>query len=269
MPEDYNSKQEKLRLLQQLENMGYHSDGRKVRSDKGKPQGAKPRNSKASKLSIYMRVKARMFNRDTYLQANDTYGTMLEIDENSFYIVIPARYKNSDTPYIQVHDGRRIEHTVRRVRTQKEIDLEKYRFEAYQEQAILNPTNIVPSEYWPELRQMLNIRYGFTGNEATEALTHRQINWFQLFVEFYFLQPKQFAQWTYERWRKHYSNIPVQQLPEDFEFDYYNAPGTEFFHPEWAWKAKEREQQELESQQQEQKRKREQFLQNMSKRWNK
>lgn len=268
----------KAQLLRQLESMGYHSSGRKQRSDIGKPRGKINRIKsqdidKKSKLAIYQKVKSQMYNKDQKLQAETGYGLFLDMDENSFYLSIPARYSNKGHIYVQVYQGRRIEHTVRRVRLQKEVDLEKYRFEAYKEQALLNGTQAVPEKYWPELRQMLIVRYNMTGDEATLALQKRQITWEDLFCEFYFLSHHNFWLWDYERWKFDYSRVPCRQLPEDFCFYYEASPGSEDFHPEWAYKAKERDEQEKEEREQEQQRKANQFIYNMkrskSKLWSK
>lgn len=262
----------KNKLLQELALLGYHPSGRKQRADKGKLRGeiAKPiERDNHSKLTIYTRVKQRMYNKDQRMLANGGYGTFLDMDENSFYLSIPARYQTKGHSYVQVYQGRRIEHTVRKVKIQNEVDLEKYRFDAYKEQAVLNPQQAVPEKYWPELRQMLIIRYGMTGDEATKALTKRQITWEDLFCEFYFLDHENFWLWDYDRWKTDYSFVPVQQLPEDFVFNYNAAPGTDEFHPEWAYKANERREQAKEEQEQERQRKADQYIWNMkrSKLW--
>ena len=262
----------KAQLLKQLEQMGYHKSGRKQRSDKGQPRGeiAKAQNREpTTKLAIYQRVKNKMFNKNQRMLANGGYGTFLDMDENSFYLSIPARYQTKGHNYVQVYEGRKIEHTVRKVMIQKQLDLEKYRFEAYKEQAILHGSEAVPEKYWPELRQMLIIRYNFTGDEATQALTKRQITWEELFCEFYFLDHENFWLWDYDRWKTDYSFVPVQQLPEDFVFNYNAAPGTDEFHPEWAYKVKEKLEQDQLDKEQEEKRKATQFIWNMkrSKLW--
>lgn len=261
----------KAQLLKQLEELGYHKSGRKQRSDKGQPRGEIAKAEKReplNKMAIYQRVKNRMYNKDMKMKANVGYGTFLDMDENSFYLSIPARYRNEGKYYVQTYQGRKIEHTVRKVMIQKEVDLEKYRFEAYKEQAILNEEQPVPEKYWPELRQMLIIRYGMTGEEATQALCKRQITWGDLFCEFYFLDKENFWLWDYERWKMDYSFVPAQQLPEDFVFNYEASPGTDEFHPEWAYKVKEKQEQEQIDKQQEEQRKATQFIWNMkSKKW--
>lgn len=261
---------EKRKLLEQLANLGYHSSGRKQRSDKGQSRGAikkseSPRD-KSSRLAVYYRIKQRVFNRDQQLKSSGGYGLFIEMDENSFYLFIPARYQKVGRIYNQVYQGRKIEHTVQTKKVQKAIDLEKYRFEAYKEQAVLNPTQTVLEKDWPELRQMLIIRYGMTGDEATQALTKRQINWEDLFCEFYYLSHENFWLWDYEHWRRDYSFVPTQALPENFVFDYDHSPGSDEFHPEWAYKANERLQQDKEETEQERQRKANQFIMNMGRR---
>lgn len=271
MSQELEDQHLKAKLLQELNQMGYHSSGRKQRSDKGKPRGEIAKSNSRqpkTKLAIYTKVKNQMYNKDQRLQAQQGSGLFLEVDENSFYLSIPARYINKGQYYVQVYEGRKIEHTVRRLRVQKEIDLEKYRFEAYKEQAVLNPKIAVQEQYWPELRQMLIIRYEMTGDEATAALKKRQITWEELFCEFYFLSKDDYWLWDYLHWRQDYSFIPVQQLPEDFVFNYNNSPGSKEFHPEWAYKVREKQEQAKEDEESERKRKADQFIWNMkSKRW--
>lgn len=257
---------EKEKLLAQLQSLGYHPSGRKIRNDKNSAHNTHSRTNTA--LSTYLRVKSRMYNRDAYLQANGDTGTMLEVDENSFYVTIPARYDTKGKIYYQIVNGRKIEHTVQRVKVQKEIDLESYRFEAYKEQAITNPDLAVDNRFWPELRQMLNIRFGLTGDEATKALTKRQITWFELFCEFYYLLPQEAWHWTYDLWRMYYEYIPKQLLPEDFTLSLIHPPGSPEFHPEWTWKRMEKIQQKLDEVEQEKKRKSEQFIINLKRRKN-
>lgn len=257
------------KLLNELTKLGYHKNGRKQRADKGQSRGAiaKPtERDNQSKMATYMRVKQRMFNKDQKLQETNGYGLFLEMDNNSFYLSIPARYQTIGHNYCQVVDGRKINHTTRRVRVQKPVDLEYYRFLAYKEKAVMTPDEPVPEKYWPELRQMLIVRYGMTGDEATIALRKRQINWLDLFCEFYYLSKDSYWLWDYEHWRLDYSFVPSQLLPEDFVFDFQHSPGSEEFHPEWAYKANERREQAKQEEAEEQQRRADQFIINMRRR---
>lgn len=260
-----NEEAKKNELLKELANLGYHSSGRKQRSDKDQIRG-EIKSTDKSKLWTYIKIKNQLYNRDQKLREREGYGLFLEMDENSFYLLIPARYRNEGKMYTQTYKGRKIEHIVRRTKIQNEIDLEQYRFNGYKEQAVLHGQEIVPEKYWPEVRQMLNIRYGLTGDEATQALTKRQITWIELFCEFYFLSKDEYWLWEYEHWQRDYSYIPTQQLPEDFEFLLNYPPGSEEFHPEWAYKRKEREEQIKSDEEQEKKRKGEQFIINIKRR---
>ena len=262
---DYREKQERDNLLRQLESMGYNQSGRKTRSDKGKARGDinYPAHRQESALAVYLRIKARMYKRDAQLAAEGEIGTFLEMDENSFYGIIPERYRVVGQSYQQDYQGRAINHTVKKVKIQKEVDLEEYRFAAYKEQAVKNPQVAVPIKYWPEIRQMLNIRYGMSGDEATQALTRRQITWSQLFCEFYFLSENEYWLWDYEHWRRDYSYVPAQQLQEDFVFSIANPPGSQAFHPEWAYKQTEKQQELEETIRAEQERKARQFIINL------
>lgn len=259
---------ERTKLLQELSQLGYHSSGRKQRADRGKSRGAikQPVEKDKSKMGIYQRVKSRIFNKDLKLKETTGYGTFLEVDENSFYCLIPARYRTVGHSYDQKLEGRSIHHTVKKVRVQSEIDLEFHRFNAYKEKALLTPNEKVQEKYWPEIRQMLNMRYSLTGDEATQALKKRQITWEELFCEFYFLSKDDYWQWDYRMWKHDYELIPVQLLPEDFTFNLQHSPGSEEFHPEWAYKADERKEQIEEERRQRKERKANQFIYNMKRR---
>lgn len=258
-------------LLRQLKQLGYHPSGRKIRADKNAqhnypnkriPQD--PSTLKNTKVSIYRRVKTKVMQAHAKDIANGGVGIYREVDENGYYIVIPASYVNKGQTYIQVYQGRRIEHTTRRVRTQKEIDLEQYRFEAYREQYILFNEQTVDESWYPEICNMLITRYSMTGDEAYEAIRKRKITWREYFCEFYHLEPRTAHMWSYEHWRRDYHFIPVQLLPDDFEFNYESAPGTDEFHPEWKWKRDKVLAQEKLDQETEEKRKIDTFSANIN-----
>ena len=123
-----------------------------------------------------------------------------------------------------------IEHTTRRQRVQKAVDLEHYRFDAWKEMAMDHPDEIVkPND---DLRGMLFHRYGFTTEQSNQAIENRQVPWLTLFCETYFIRLEDAGKWDYETWRDYYDSCPTQALPDDFEFIYGVRPGTEYFHPE-------------------------------------
>lgn len=253
-------------LLQELNAYIDLSSGRKRRSDKGKRRHVYNSPMYQSKMHIYNKVRARLANRDSQLKAeNDGASTLLsvEYDENGFYLSIPETYKTISCYYKQDYHGRAIEHTTRKVRTQKGIDLERYRFEAWQQIAVEQPDKIV--EPSPDIRGLLYNRYGFTGStkEVDEAIDNRQVPWLTFFAEMYFIRIEDANKWDYETWREYYDLCPVGQLPDDFEFIYGVKPGTEYFHPEWAYIANRKAAEEERLRNEETKRKSEQFISNI------
>lgn len=254
---------EKNALLRQLSAL-VHPNGRKKRTDKGQSHNypsnrSSPQTPRVDKgvqreqqtpLSIYQRVKARMYNKDQEAINNGEQPLLRGFDENGYYIVIPASYQTEAKNYTQVHEGRQIAHTVRRVCTQKEIDLERYRFEAWQWLATRLSTMNQPADCLSELMSYLSHRYGILGNEAKELIAKRQITWFELFCEFYYLNPNDAVMWDYDTWQNMYKYCPCETLPEDFTFSLTLRPGTPEFHPEWAYHAEkisQREQEDIEA----------------------
>ena len=146
---------------------------------------------------------------------------------------------------------------------QKAIDLEKYRFEAWQEMATLHPNEIVKP--FKDLRQLLYHRYNFVGTleEVDRAIENREVDWLTLFCEMYFVKPQDVSIWDYETWREYYNLCPVGQLPDDFEFILGCKPGSEYCHPEWEYVATRKAQQEKNQEETEKQRKSEQYISNM------
>ena len=256
-----------------------HPSGRRVRSDKGKKHSytkerakeTKPRALRSdkgiprpetrvskTKRQVYAAIKAKLYKRDQELIAQGELPLLRGVDENSYYIVIPAAYETRADYHTQEHDGRTIQHTVRRVCTQKELDLERWRFNAWQEAATSEDWN-EPSTYVPEIRQMLATRYGIVGKEADEAIAKRQITNFELFCEFYHLEPADAAMWDYDTWQTMYQLCPCVCLDDDFIFSLTLRPGTPEFHPEFAYHANKVVQQQQEAAEQEIERRRRQF----------
>lgn len=255
-----------------------HPNGRKVRSDKGKShqytkeraKETKPRTPRSdkgqmrvdarvakTKQAVYAAIKAKLYKKDQELINRGESPLLRGVDENSFYIVVPAAYETKADYHTQEHKGRSIQHTVRRVCTQKELDLERHRFNAWQEAALMCPED--PSIYIPEIKQMLIVRYGLMGKDADDAIAKRQISNFDLFCEFYHLAPKDAAMWDYDTWQSMYSYCPCMTLDDDFVFSLTLRPGTPEFHPEFAYHADEVVQLAKEAIEQEKERKRRQF----------
>ena len=258
------TEQQRIKLLA----LGIDPDtGRKIRSDKGKERKPyKPRQPKestnSSAMNTYKRVLGRIKARDQELVRNGEVPLLRGFDENGYFLVIPAAYATKACDYKQLHQGRVISHSVRRVCTQKEIDLEKYRFAALQEMAFSDQAN-EPVTQLEHVRIMLRERYHLIEREIDACLQRRKITWFELFCELYYLDPMEASLWDYETWLSHYRIAPKETLPDDFVFRIKTPPGTPEFMPEWQYRREKLERQQEEAVQAERERKRAQFLTNM------
>lgn len=244
-----------------------HESGRKRRSDKGRPHRTvfEPYNRVNQKMATYNRLKAQLANRDKKLRAESNQGTTIlskEFDCNGFYLPIPESYATRSTLYKQEYHGRQIVHTTARVRVQKYIDMEKYRFEAFQYHALTYPEQIVePSD---DIRGILFARYGFTTEQSNEAIKNRGITWLEWFEELYYIPHADISKYDYDTWKSYYSCIPAgTALDDDFRFIYGVLPGSEDFHPEWSSYVEEQQEIAKDEEQQEKERQKAQFVANM------
>lgn len=238
---------EKEKLLKEIKALEANLPKRKERSDKGCKRKSYNRSSPTNathqdkSLSTYNRIKSRLNNRYAQQIANEGQSLLSNsFDYNGFYLSIPATYKTVQKPYVQVlADGRSIQHTLARIKTQGNIDLEKYRFE-YMRGLASNPATArdiaTPTA---DLRQIICSRTGLTPSQAHEAILNRNITNRIMFGEIYFVKPEDVDQWSYEKWREWYDEIPPQQLDEDFVLDPAQKPDYE-----WYRERKERESEE-------------------------
>lgn len=259
---------EKLELLKELSTL-VHPSGRKKRTDIGKSHiKQSDKQMQQTKMAIYNRVRAKLAARNERLLSDNPNNNLLskEFDVNGFYVSIPAIYETRAYNYQQLVDGRKINHTTHRVRTQKEVDLEAYRYEAWRELALSPSTKnqiVTPNA---DLRGILFHRYALTPEDANRIITNRALKWPELFEEIYFVRADEIQFWDYDTWRTHYDCIPVDTvLDEDFRFDYYNKPGSPNFHPEWAYYVEKQALSATLTADQEKQRKGEQFIANMKK----
>lgn len=253
----------------QLIALGIDPDtGRKIRADKGKERKKKYKErenkntTNADPMNVYKRVLGRVRAKDEALVQEGQTPRMRGFDENGLFIVIPASYETRGCEYKQQIVGRVIDHTVRRVCVQKEIDLEKYRFNALQSMAFSDKAN-EPVTQLEHVRIMLRERYHLIEREINACLQRRKITWFELFCELYYLDPMEASLWDYETWLSHYKITPAETLPDDFVFHIKTPPGTPEFMPEWQYRREKLERQQEEAVQAERERKRSQFLTNM------
>ena len=251
-------------LLKELSTMIDLDTMRKHRSDAGVKRGQRTSlTQEQTKMAIYNRLKSRITSRARKEALEGNTLLLYEFDENGFYIVIPETYTTKAVDYKQNYQGREIDHTVRRIRTQKMIDLEKYRFEAWQELACDPSTRDTVIEPSPDIRGILLHRYGLNPKVASEKIKKRQLTWSQWFEEVYFINQYEAPLWTYNKWREHYDCCPPQLLPEDFRFSLAHKPGTPEHHPEWAWYKEKKDRAALNLEEEEKKRRKEQFIANM------
>lgn len=247
----------KQQLLQELATYVHLDSGRKIRTDKNKTHS----NFVQTKLAIYNRLKNKLSNRKA---REENLLLEFEFDENGFYLPIPEEYTTKAIDYKQtVKDNRIINHSTRRIRTQLGIDLEEYRFNAWQEIAMNRPYEIVPPNQ--DLNGILFVRYGIPPEEAEHLTLKRRPIWLEIFSETYHIKPLEVPRWSYKEWSKYYSYVPTQFLDDDFVFEYGKLPGTAEFHPEWAYKKQEVETRTAEERQQEEQRKAQQFITNLNK----
>lgn len=242
-------------LLQQLADLGYDPvSGRKSRSDKGQRRSNYCQTKEMTKMHTYHRVLARLRNKD-----NDEVSLLSGFDENGFWLPIPESSTTKAVDYKQNANGRTIQHTLRKVIVQKYIDIEKYRFEAYQEMAQTKPDEPVP--LGPDERGLLIHRYGLTMKQINESWREEQITYYDWFCELYFVDSPDC--WTYEQWKEYYECCPKEQLPEDFKFIPGYKPGSPECHPEWADYVNKKESYKEMEQQAEAERKSAQYVLNM------
>lgn len=250
----------KEQLLREVSKYVHLDSGRKRRTDKNQPH----QQFTQTKMALYNRIKNKLSNRRV---KENNLLLSFEFDENGFYLPIPEMFETKAIKYKQEVDGRTIDHNIRRVRTQKYIDLEQYRFEAWQELALTQPASNIPPNQ--DLNGILFVRYNMTPEESELATIKRKPTWEEIFCEVYHIKPTEIFKWSYEDWRKYYEIVPKQLLDDDFVFEYGKVPGTEAFHPEWNYKLKEIEQREVDEKEQEEKRKSEQYIINLRKGGNK
>lgn len=182
-------KQELLNTIKQLK-----SQTRKTRADKGMQRGPNsktrsdagiPRPHLSSQspkepLTVYLIVKNRLFKSAT----SEDYQVNQDI--NGYYIPRPGPIKQVYKNFIVTSRGQRIPRTIKHVQG-KSIDLEQYRYLAFQEKAFREPMVPIPEKYRQQLSQ--------------EIKNTRATNWLELFCGWYDLEEDQVAITSYEQWR--------------------------------------------------------------------
>lgn len=215
-------------LLRELESLGYHRDGRKVRSDKGKERGPNtairkvettPRSTKGIQkdpVAVYAALKGKLLNKET--SPTDTY-TVIE-DINGIFLLMKRENHTVENKYVIVHRGQALNRTVKHIQGYT-TDLESYRFRALQ--------SIVSNSGFNEKEERLFKK---------EIDTYKVNNPLDLFCCLYRVHDYDCLMWSYEKWRKDY-DIAAPSLPENIQicFELNKRPGTENFLP---WLAEDR-----------------------------
>lgn len=211
---------------------------RKQRSDKGVPRAPyKSRGSKKDLLNVYYMVLGKIKRK-----AMRENISLVRRDQNFYYIPIESTYEKEYGSFKQslVDEGvkREINHTVKYTRTQKPVDLEKYRFEAYQDKAMSSPDLMIPLPNIDMTGWLIEL-YGHTIKSAMATLSECKFTWKEFFCLFYHIKESEYDKWTYELWREHYERCPYTVFEDDFKFRIDAKPGSPDFMPEYAYKAQE------------------------------
>ena len=140
---------------------------------------------------------------------------LITYDENGYYQIIPEIRKN----------GKYIQH---------KVDLEEYRFNAWQELALTNgyKRKRVPLPNKDLNAWALNCA-GMTPEKALKYFEKKKFTYQSLFCEFYHIKAKEIELWTYNEWRRYYERTPNIELNSRFKFTFGVLPGTENCHKEW------------------------------------
>lgn len=151
---------------------------------------------------------------------------LITYDENGYYHLIPEIRKGGN--YVQ-----------------HKVDLEEYRFNAWQELATKSgyKRKRVPLPNRDLNSWALNCA-GMTPEKALEHFKKKNFTYRSLFCEFYHIIEKEIELWTYEEWRKYYDRVPGIELNSRFKFVYGVLPGTEHCHKEWLSSIVEKEKDE-------------------------
>lgn len=148
---------------------------------------------------------------------------LVTYDDNGYYCTIPERRLK----------GRYLQH---------EIDLERYRFEAWQDLAIAKGYKYAKVKLPnADLNAWALSCAGMNAQQALEYFKKKRFNNQSLFCEFYHIKVKEIELWTYDEWRKYYERTPKIELSSRFKFTFGVLPGTENCHKEWLEDIKNRQ----------------------------
>lgn len=209
----------------------------KPRSDKGKSHKypATRRPSSPSPMYIYVSVLNRLLKQNAEIW----------LDDNGYYISKEAAYEalygafsdNRTTHYRQVHSAQ---------------DLEKYRFNAWQYNAINEPDTLAYSQehYHRDMLKWAIHCSGLSYEEIDNYFVSKAYTYKSLFCEFYHIREEDISMFNYSLWRDYYDRTPGAELASEFKFIFGLTPGTASFYPEWAYITEEKEEQRKEDEEQ-------------------
>lgn len=218
----------KTELLKELATLGELPNGRKQRSDKGKSRGpnSKVRRDKGqsristkymqqSPLSIFKRELSRL----TSIEVTDSDDPRcIRTDVNGIYLLRMRDTTTKGGNYTVHHANKAIARTIKYIQGSV-IDLERYRFEALQNEARNEIINANDAQYFKE------------------ALHHTNSQtWFDLFVKLYHIKDEEALRWTYDKWRKEYDILynwfDEEPIPDTFVLEINKELGTNNYHSE-------------------------------------
>lgn len=216
-----------LKAQELLVKQGLLPSGRKPRSDKGKARAKQTHKYKQDAVWKYKMVMTKLLNKD------DDY--LLLTDHNGYYCKIPEVLKPE---YDSYKDGRSVKYK----RIQKEIDLEEYRFNAWQQMAISQKIAnlLVPLPNRDLTRWALDCGK-MNPRQSYDYFVKKGFTYKTLFLTFYHIEDGDQEYWSYAQWRKYYDRIPKIELDESFKLKLDHPPGSLDFHPEWSWYTKQLE----------------------------
>lgn len=206
---------------------------RNARADKGKKHNypSTRKSTEPSKLSVYKSVKNKLISQ----------GVDISLDNNGYYIVTDNEYKPE---YGQYENNRMVKY----VRKARGHDIEKYRFEAWQELAMKEPHSKVWNDerFKSDLLKWAIHCSGMSKEDIEQYYEKKNMSISQLFTNFYHINESDIFLWTYPLWREYYECTPKDELDEEFKFILGIKPGTVQCHPEWAYVTIQKELDKLE-----------------------
>jgi len=224
-----------------------HPNGRKKRNDAGKERGEyTPRGSTVIRTPwyTYQRMKATVIK----------HHNGLDFDKNGFHLLIESKihYKEGYGEQREYKPGYVTNVNVKKTGQQKEINLERYRFNAYYYMACTKPNEIIPFGKSPgkdgvtaEVWTMCIERYNTNRESVNNWLKDEPWTWLDLFQRLYYVGDDWMRFNSFEMWWQHYIIVASYRLDHKHQFNSYHKPGTPEFMPEMAYRVDKIEKQKI------------------------